>query len=121
MANTESKRSTHPKQHHTAQPRTTAFPKPKFHKAKRHGRGPFYHFKEVSGKTLEFVEFYTRGEYHCLDVRFQDKTSLTFVIEPGFTVEAEHSDWKTGNWRPLKRWSPIRSQGFSTSSSREAS
>jgi len=115
MAKTESKRSTHPKQLHTAKPRTAAFSKTKFRKAKR--RGPFYRFNDVAGKTVEFVEFYTRGEFHCLDVRFQDKTSLAFIIEPGFTVEPDYSDWKTGNWRPLKRWRPIQSEGFAPSAS----
>src|SRR5262249_17781768 len=118
---TESKRSTHPKQTQPATPRATTLSRSNFHKAKHRSRGPFYRFEDVSGKTLEFVEFYTRAEYHCLDVRFSDNTSLTFVIEPGFTVEADHSDWKTGNWHPLKRWSPIRSEGFSSRSARETS
>jgi hypothetical protein len=120
MAVTDSKRSTHPKQHST-QSRKSDLTRTKFHKAKHRSRGPFYRFEDVAGKTLQFVEFYTRAESHCLDVRFSDKTSLTFVIEPGFTVEADHSDWKSGNWRPLKRWSPIRSQGFSSSPARQTS
>jgi hypothetical protein len=52
----------------------------------------------------------TAGEYHCIDVRFQDKTVMHFVIEPYFTLEPEYSDWKTGNLRRIKRWPPIRSQ-----------
>ena len=71
-----------------------------------------YRFDKLRGQTVDFVEFYTAGEYHCLDLRFQDKTALTFVIEPSFTVETEHSDWKTGNWRPIDTWPLIRSQGL---------
>lgn len=70
---------------------------------------PLYRFHDVKGKTMDFVEFYTSGGYHCLDVRFQDNTSLNFVIDPGFTVEAEHADWKTGNMRLLREWPAIRS------------
>jgi hypothetical protein len=35
---------------------------------------------------------------------------LHFVIDPGFTLETEYSDWKTGNWRPIKRWPLIHSE-----------
>ena len=34
------------------------------------------------------------GEYHSIDVRFQDKTALHFVINPGFSLETEYADWK---------------------------
>jgi hypothetical protein len=44
-----------------------------------------------------------------VDVRFQDKTSLTLEIQPTFVVEPEHSDWRTGNWRPIKSWPLIHS------------
>jgi hypothetical protein len=45
-----------------------------------------------------------------IDVRFQDKTSMHFIIEPGFTLETDYADWKTGNYRRIKRWPLIRSQ-----------
>ncbi len=70
----------------------------------------FYRFDEFNGKTVDFVEVFTAGEYHAIDVRFQDKTALHFVIDPGFTLETEHADWKTGNWRPIKRWPLIHSE-----------
>ncbi|MBZ5506927.1 MAG: hypothetical protein LAO78_15840 [Acidobacteriia bacterium] len=38
-----------------------------------------------------------------------DKTAVHFVIEPSFTLDTEYADWKTGNWRPLKRWPLIPS------------
>jgi hypothetical protein len=69
----------------------------------------FYRFKDVKGKPVDFVEVYTSGGYHCIDVRFQDKTALTFVIDLGFTVRTDYSNWKTGNWRPIKEWPLIRS------------
>ena len=54
------------------------------------------------------------GEYHSLDLRFQDKTLLHFIIEPGFTLETEYSSVKTGNWRCLKKWPLIRSTPFNS-------
>ncbi len=70
----------------------------------------FYRFDEFKSKIVDFVEVFTTGEYHSIDVRFQDKTSLHFVIDPGFTLETEHANWKTGNWRPIKRWPLIHSE-----------
>jgi len=70
----------------------------------------FHRFEEARGKPLDYIEFFTAGEYHCIAVRFQDKTCMNFVIEPGFTLGPEYSDWKTGNGRRIKRWPLIRSQ-----------
>src|SRR5260221_14354496 len=74
----------------------------------------FYRFEEVKGKPLDYVEGFTASEYHSIDVRFEDKTAMHFVIDPGFTLETEYADWKTGNWRPIKRWPPIRSATFNS-------
>jgi len=74
----------------------------------------FHRFEEIKGKPVDYIEFFTMGEYHSIDVRFQDKTTLHFVIEPGFTLETEYADWKTGNWRPIKRWPLIRSAPFNS-------
>ena len=65
--------------------------------------------EEVKGKVVEYVEIYNSSDYHSIDVRFQDKTALHFVIDPGFLLEAEYDDWKTGNFRRIKRWPAIRS------------
>src|SRR4029077_20129788 len=50
----------------------------------------FYRFNEFNGMTVDIVEVFTAGEYHAIDVRFQDKTTLHFIIDPGFTLETEH-------------------------------
>jgi hypothetical protein len=39
----------------------------------------FYRFEEIGGKTVDFVEVFTAGEYHAIDVRFQDKTALLIL------------------------------------------
>ncbi len=61
---------------------------------------------------MDFIEFFTSDNYHALDVRFQDKTAFHFIIDPAFTLEADYSDWKTGNWRPIRRWRTIKSENF---------
>ena len=77
---------------------------------RRYSRRTVYRFEEVKGKSVDLVEVFTAGGYHAIDVRFQDKTALHFAIEPGFILETEYADWKTGNWRPIKRWPLIRSE-----------
>ena len=69
-------------------------------------------FPQVKGKKLEDVEFSTCSVDHTITLRFQDKTELMFGIEPGFTLFTTYADCKTGNYRPIKRWPPTRSQLF---------
>ena len=76
---------------------------------RRYRNRSFHRFEEVRGKSVDFIEFYTSGDYHVVDVRFEDKTAMHFAIEPGFTVEPGYSDWKTGNLRRIKSWPLIRS------------
>jgi len=79
-------------------------------RVRRYSGRTFYRFEEVKGKPVDFVEVFTAAEYHSIAVRFEDKTALHFVIDPGFIMEAELADWKTGNWRPIKRWPLIHSE-----------
>jgi hypothetical protein len=69
-------------------------------------------YPEVTGKKLEGVEFSTMSEDHSITILFQDKTTLRFDLEPGFTMFADYSDWKTGDERPIKHWPPVRSRAF---------
>ena len=77
---------------------------------RRYSGRTFYRFEEIKGKPVDFVEVFTAGEHHSINVRFQDKTTLHFIIDPGFILETEYVDWKTGNWRPIKRWPLIHSE-----------
>jgi len=72
----------------------------------------FHRMEEVKGKIVDYVEFHTSSESHDIDITFQDKTALHFSIDPGFLVETEFVDWKTGNWRPIKRWPLLRSRSL---------
>jgi hypothetical protein len=69
-------------------------------------------FPEVKGKTLESVKLGLGDEENYIELSFQDQTALVFDIQPyvGFTVRADYGDWKTHNWRAIKRWPPFTSE-----------
>ena len=67
-------------------------------------------FPEVKGKIVERVEISALGEDVAIGILFQDRTYLGFDIDPFIRLTPDFSDWKTGNYKPLKRWRPIRSE-----------
>jgi hypothetical protein len=79
---------------------------------RRYDSRSVHRLEEVQGKLVDRIEIHDSGGDHAISVRFQDKTSISFSIEPGFILFTEYADWKTGNWRPIKRWPPLRSQGL---------
>jgi hypothetical protein len=102
MAVIESKRSSRRTQ--PATPNTTTRSKTTSRRPRQNATRRSYRFKDVKGKPVDFVEVYTSGDYNCIDVRFLDKTALTFEIDFGFTVQAGYSRWKAGNQRLVKEW-----------------
>ena len=58
------------------------------------------------------VELNLDSEFHCISIRFQDDTDLTFVIDPGLTFQVDYSKWKDGDQKVLKRWPVFRSAGI---------
>jgi hypothetical protein len=68
----------------------------------------FTRFPEVKGKVVESVEVDPHVE--AITILFEDKTALSFDLEPRLTVFTEMSDWKTGDWRRIKRWRPVHSE-----------
>ncbi len=69
------------------------------------------YFPQVEGKVLQDVSVETRSDYSYIELRFDDRTNLVFDIVPGFTLQADYSDWKTGNQRIIKRWPRMRREG----------
>lgn len=69
----------------------------------------FIQFPQAKGKRVEALELLTAPDYHSISINFQDKTSLHFHVETGFTVKTEYSDWKTGEQRILRKWPSVRS------------
>jgi len=69
-------------------------------------------FPQARGRTVEMVELNVDSDFHCISIRFQDDTDLTFLIDPALTFRADYSRWKTGKQKVLKRWPLIRCAGM---------
>jgi len=67
-------------------------------------------FPQARGKTIELVELSASAEEYTIDIRFEDKTVLTFEVESCVHFFPELLDWKTGNYKLLKRWRPVHSR-----------
>jgi hypothetical protein len=67
-------------------------------------------FPQAKGKIIERVELDVTPDYYIVEIRFQDKTALSFELEPCVMVYPEFTNWKSGNYRPLKRWRPVHSR-----------
>jgi hypothetical protein len=61
-------------------------------------------FPQAKGRTVELVKLIANPDYHCLSIRFKDKTDLSVVIDSLFTFRANFSDWKTQDQRVIKEW-----------------
>lgn len=66
-------------------------------------------FPEVKGKIVERIEISMVSEDCAIGILFQDRTYLSFNLDPFLWITPDYSDWKTGNYKPLKRWAPIQS------------
>jgi hypothetical protein len=67
-------------------------------------------FAQFKGKIVDHVEVHTT-DYGCaIGIMFDDRTYLCFEVETGgVTILPDLSDWKTGNYKLLKRWRHISS------------
>jgi hypothetical protein len=74
--------------------------------------GKSLEFPGMRGRKVEKIELITAGDYHAVSIRFEQKTTLHLVIDPGFTLKANLPDWKDGNGRSIKGWPPIVSAGM---------
>lgn len=66
-------------------------------------------FSEAKGKIVEGIELKPSENGYSIGIMFQDRTFLSFDVEPYITVFPELSDWKSKNYKPLKRWPIVRS------------
>jgi hypothetical protein len=60
------------------------------------------HHSPISQDTLD--------EDYSIGILFKDQTYLGFDIEPFLRITPDYSDWKTHNYRRIKRWPPLRSE-----------
>lgn len=51
-------------------------------------------YTEMKGRTVEGIEVYLSSDYHCVSIRFEDKTDFTVEIDTRVVCQAFHSDWK---------------------------
>lgn len=72
-------------------------------RTRRTRHSPFAQFK---GKIIDNVEVHTTDGGIAVGIMFDDRTYLCFDVEANMTVTPDYSDWKTGNYKPLKRWQP---------------
>jgi hypothetical protein len=66
-------------------------------------------FPTAKGKIIADVELSVSPDYNVIEVVFEDKTSLSFNIEPCFQVTPELVSWKSGSYKPMKRWPAVHS------------
>jgi hypothetical protein len=66
-------------------------------------------FPNAKGKIIAEVELSISPDYRIIEIVFQDKTSLTFNLESCLQVVPELVSWKSGSYKPLKRWRPVHS------------
>jgi hypothetical protein len=64
-------------------------------------------FPEVKGKTIEDLKLYPDDDT-TLQLRFTDRTDLSFDLEPGLTVRTFLYDAKVENALPTKIWPPLQ-------------
>jgi len=67
-------------------------------------------FPEVTGKIVEAVEVRPMENGYGIGILFTDRTYLGFDVDPLIRIKPDYSDWKTHNYKPLKRWPAIRSE-----------
>lgn len=64
----------------------------------------------IAGKVVEAVELRSGGEGYEIGILFTDRTYLGFEVDSGLTIQPILSDWKTGNYRPLRHFPIIHTR-----------
>lgn len=71
----------------------------------------FVRFGEFRGKRVAWVEFYTWGsEYHSITVRFRDRTMLSFLINPTFTIKPRYFNAGKDELEIIKEWPEMKTE-----------
>jgi hypothetical protein len=76
-------------------------------KSSRKGHTSEHPFAQFKGKIVEDIEARTTDDGCAIGIMFDDRTYLSFDVEMGVTILPELSSFKTGEYRPLKRWRAI--------------
>ena len=67
-------------------------------------------FAVVRGKVVERIEVSTMDDDFTVGIMFKDRTYLAFDVEPFLRITPNFSDWKTHNYKRLRRWPPLHSE-----------
>lgn len=71
-------------------------------------------FPEVKDKIVDVVEFDIEPDFYGITIRFHDKTSLTFSMEPCIFTFPVLEDWAGGEAKIIKEYQPIGSRVSTT-------
>ena len=71
-------------------------------------RTSFVRFPEVTGKVVESVE--VDRDVEAVTIVFEDKTVLSFILEPLLAIFPELSATRKRERRTIKRWPPLQSK-----------
>jgi hypothetical protein len=66
-------------------------------------------FPTAKGKIIAEVELSISPYYRIIEIVFQDKTSLTFNLDSRVQIVPELVSWKSGSYKPIKRWQAVHS------------
>ena len=67
-------------------------------------------FPEVKDKIVDNIELSADPDYYGITIHFQDKTTLTFIIEPGVVTFPVLADCTGGEEKTLKKYKAVRSK-----------
>jgi hypothetical protein len=67
-------------------------------------------FPSAKGKTITEAELSVSPDYTIIEIVFQDKTSLSFNLESNVRIFPEIVSWKSGEYKPVKRWRPVQNE-----------
>jgi hypothetical protein len=71
-------------------------------------------FPQAKGKVIQTIELVVPPDECVIDISFKDRTALSFDVEACAVIVPEFVDWKSGEYKPLKRWRRVHSRSFRT-------
>lgn len=67
-------------------------------------------FSFARGKVVKRIEVSTHDDDCAIGIMFKDRTYLGFDLSSFLRITPDYSDWKTHNYKRIKRWKPLRSE-----------
>ena len=67
-------------------------------------------FAFARGKVVKRIEVSTNEDDCAIGIMFEDRTYLGFDLNSFLRITPDYSDWKTHNYKRIKRWKPLRTE-----------